>query len=255
LNQTYTPTALSTPLPVLSLSTARSIGFTAAQFSTCGAAGIPFPIAPQSLPMTVPPVPFKFDSTVDRACSLTVALFSTCGAPDGTRFATVSPCHHNIGEGSIMRSRLAHANTILLTPPCALHKALQGRTALASTVSHPTSMPGSSYIFGILRCYNERPPDKGRIFSYDADFVVDFDGDEVKVQKALLTRFTPQDSELFVDRAFYSVGGKVATIDSSFDVGGAVNVDDYQLFIEADEVCCALISHSLYHRMTTHRWL
>ena len=113
----YTPTALSTPLPVLSLSTAGSIGFTAAQFSTCGAAGIPFPIAPQSLPMMVPPVRFKFDSTVNRACSLTVALFSTCGAPDGTRFATVSPCHHNIGECSIVRSRPARANTIILTPP------------------------------------------------------------------------------------------------------------------------------------------
>ena len=126
----YTPTALSTPLPVLSLSMAGSIGFTVAQFSSCGAAGIPFPIAPQSLPMTVPPIRFKFDSTVNRACSLTVALFSTCGAPDETRFATISPCHHNIGECSIVCSRLARANTIILTPP--LH------TPQSSSGSHGT---------------------------------------------------------------------------------------------------------------------
>lgn len=93
------------------------------------------------------------------------------------------------------------------------------------------------------------------MFSYDADFIVDFDGDEVKEQKALLIRFTPQDCEVFVDRAFYSVGGKVATIDACFDVGGGVNVDDYQLFIEADEVCCRLSSLSHRVRTSTCRWL
>jgi hypothetical protein len=97
-------------------------------------------------------------------------------------------------------------------------------------------MPGSSYIFGILRCYNERPPDKGRMFSYDADFVVDFDGDDVKEQKALLIHFTPLDSAPFIDRAFYSIGGKIASINSGFDIGGGINVEDYELFIEADEV-------------------
>ena len=103
-------------------------------------------------------------------------------------------------------------------------------------------MPGSLYIFGILCCYNERLANKGCTFSYNADFVIVFEGDEVKKQKALLIHFTLQESKLFVDQAFYSVSGKVATTDSSFDVGGGVNVDDYQLFIEANEVCHKLSS-------------
>ena len=68
---------------------------------------------------TDPAVRFKIDGTVDRAQFLSPALFSSCGAADGSLFASVTPCPHKVCVLSIVHSRLARANTNSLTYPCA----------------------------------------------------------------------------------------------------------------------------------------
>lgn len=99
-------------------------------------------------------------------------------------------------------------------------------------------MPGSSTIYALLRCYNKRQiiPIKNRTFTFDADFVVGFEGDHVLEETAILNHFVPQEDDSFVENAFYTVYGKVASIDSSYMVELGLDPDQFQFVIDADVV-------------------
>ena len=71
---------------------------------------------------------------------------------------------------------------------------------------------------------------------FDADFVVGFEGEHVLEETAILNHFIPPEDDTFVKNAFYTVYGKVASIDSSYMVKLGLDPDQFQFIIDADVV-------------------
>lgn len=119
-----------------------------------------------------------------------------------------------------------------------------------------TIMPGSSTIYGLLCCYNKRHivPNKNRTYTFDVDFVVGFEGECVIEQTAIMTHFVLQEDDGFVENAFYTVYGKVASIDSLYVVEDGVDPNKYQFVIDAEVVrvsdqgllCCSLLTQLIH---------
>jgi hypothetical protein len=102
-------------------------------------------------------------------------------------------------------------------------------------------MPGSSTLFAILRCSNERNvyADKPRSFTYDAELVIGFENKKPSVPLfavAALNHFADDDDPPFVNGAFYIVSGRIASIDNNFVLGDEPDADWYEFLLDADMV-------------------
>ena len=123
-------------------------------------------------------------------------------------------------------------NVILfrLLPPSLNRHSWQDRT-----------MPGSSSLFAILRCFNQRNvyADKPRSFMYDAQMVIGFENEKQFVPifaVGPLNHFADDDDPAFVDSAFYMVSGRIASIDNNFVLGDEPDADRYDFLLDADMV-------------------
>jgi hypothetical protein len=99
-------------------------------------------------------------------------------------------------------------------------------------------MPGASLISGIMGCSNERclSDDKPRSLTYDAEFVVGVENNQVRAGLAVLNHFRESTEPPFVNSAFYSVSGKLAEIDDDFFVGRGYKASTYDFLIDAKTV-------------------
>jgi hypothetical protein len=99
-------------------------------------------------------------------------------------------------------------------------------------------MPGASLISGIMGCSNERclSDDKPRSLTYDAEFVVGVENNQVRAGLAVLNHFRESTEPPFVNSAFYSVSGKLAEIDDNFFIGRGYKASTYDFLIDAKTV-------------------
>ena len=113
-------------------------------------------------------------------------------------------------------------------------------------------MPGSSVLFGILRCFNARAldSDKPRSLVIDADMVIGFSKAGPVVAKVVLNHFL--DGPPFDNGAFYYVVGRVASIDSSFQLGQNVPADRYEFVVDARTVRHYSARSRSSHRLIIH---
>ena len=111
-------------------------------------------------------------------------------------------------------------------------------------------MPGSSTVFAILRCSNQRNvfADKPRSFTYDAQMVIAFEDEKPSIPifaLAALNHFADDDDPAFVDGAFYMVSGRIASIDNDFALGDEPDADRYEFLLDADMVRSSFPSASV----------
>jgi hypothetical protein len=99
-------------------------------------------------------------------------------------------------------------------------------------------MPGSSTLFAILRCSNQRNvvAGKPRSFTYDAEMVISVEDGKPSVAVAALNHFADAEEAAFIDGAFYVISGRIASIDSNVVLGNNPDPDRYEFLLDADLV-------------------
>jgi hypothetical protein len=114
-----------------------------------------------------------------------------------------------------------------------------------STPILPSIMPGLSAIFGLIPCSNSRHlyTEKPRTVTMDCEIVIGVDDKgDVNTTSALLHYFIPLGAPEPINGALHFVFGRVASIDSSENVGDGFSPLEYDFIIDADMVCDSLLS-------------